>query len=151
MLILTQDESNLIFWSKGHYEDRTHETYWLQLGEIYKKWGDMDEFDLVGTYHMVRDLWRKILKILPNEENLLDAYENDTLPYNTRYFRGAPNYGNTKWSCDDKFSGEDIIRSRIVIMLSQIKLTEVKYYKLLEKQDFAGLKLIKRPEESTLP
>lgn len=151
MLKLTQDESNLIYWSKGHYEERTHETYWPQLGEIYKEWGDMEKFDLVGAYHMVRNLWQKILRVLPNEANLLDAYENDTLPGNSRYFRGAPNYGNTKWNCDDKFSGEDIVKTRIVIMLSQIKLTEVKYYDLLPKQDFAGLKLINQPKESHLP
>lgn len=142
MLILTQDESNLIYWCKGHYQGRNHENYWPQLAEIYKEWGDMDEFDLVGTYWMVRNLWQKILEVLPNKENLLEAYENDTLPSNVRMFRGAPNYGNTKWNCDDKFSGEDIVKARIVVMCSQIKLTKVKYYELLPKQEFAGLKLV---------
>lgn len=36
-------------------------------------------------------------------------------------------------------------------MLSQIKLTEVKYYELMPKQDFAGLKLINQPKEFHLP
>lgn len=87
------------------------------FAEIYKDWGAMDKFDLVGTYWMVRNLWQKILEVLPNKENLLEAYKNDALPSNVRTFRGAPNYRNLAWRCEDKFSSEDIIKAHCCYML----------------------------------
>lgn len=128
MLELTQHESNLLLWMKNNYEGKKPETFHSQLEEFYKEDYDMMESDILGIYHMVRSLWKKILKVLPNKEYLEDEYENNTLNNAVYFYWGAPNFGNFSKVLFDE---EQILQARIAVMCSQLKLTEVKYYKLL--------------------
>ena len=88
-LKLTQFESNLIHWTKHWYEGSSHENFWPQIGAIYKEQYDMDADCYEGIYHMVRDLWLKIVDVLPNRERIREEYENDTLPTRAKFFWGA--------------------------------------------------------------
>lgn len=139
MLELTQHESNLLLWTKGHYENPCHETFWNQLEFFYKHHYWMEP-DVEGIYVMVRKLWRKIINILPNKEFLLEEYEKETLPTKVRFYWGAPNYLNKNIFCNDSFDTIQMIKSRIVVMCSQLGTTEVKYYKLLPITDIGALK-----------
>jgi len=142
MLELTQFESNLVHWTKHHYEEHNDRNFWSQLGAIYMEQYLMDAPYLDGIYHMVRSLWEKILKELPQREFLMGEYENGTLPSNAwKYFGGKKvNSGIFYNPKTDVYNDEDIYRARIACMCSQISLTEVKYYRLMPKQEFAGLK-----------
>lgn len=144
MIKLTQNESNLLLWTKGHYEGRSHETFWPQINALYMEVYGMDEPYVDGIYHMVRELWKKILNVLPNKETLLDKYEDETVPSKACFYWGAKNFGIWYNPETDRFDDEEILRARICVMCSQIKLTKVKYYEYLPAEETAGLKLNKK-------
>lgn len=144
MIKLTQDESNLLCWTKGHYENRENDTFWPQLGAIYMEQYNMAELDLGGIHHMVRELWKKIIWNLPNKERLLDQYEEETLPSKAKRYWGS--YTGNFWYVPeiDKLNNEGLIKARISVMVSQLKCTLVQYYSLLLAEEIAGLKLNKK-------
>ncbi len=141
MLELTQNESNLLLWTKGHYADSRAESFWPQLEIFYKEYYWMDELDIEGAYHMVRELWKKILDAMPNKDRFLERYEEDTLPSKACWFWGGPNFG--KWYNPDthKFDNESLLKARIAVMVSTIGATEVRFYKYLPAQEVGELKL----------
>lgn len=141
MLKLTQSESNLLYWTKGWYENRNNESFWTQIGLIYKEYYDMEVDNYDGIYHMVRSLYLKILNVLPNKERMLERYEEETLPSKARYYWGAPNAGNYNWHCHDKFGNEEMIKARICVMMSHLGSTEVKYYTMMPIKEIEGLTL----------
>lgn len=144
MIILTQNESNLLLWTKGHYEGRGNDSFWPQIGAIYMEQYDMDEFDIWGVYHMVRELWKKIIWNLPNKERLLEQYEEETLPSKAKRYWGS--YTGNFWYDPekDKLNDEGMLKARISVMVSQLGCTLVQYYEYLPAQETAGLKLEKR-------
>jgi hypothetical protein len=95
-------------------------------------------------YEAVRQVWKKILNVLPNKEHFWDEYERDTLPSKARYYWGSPNFGNTNWHCDDSFNAEQMIRARVAKMISQIAITETKYYESMMPEDVGDLKVKNR-------
>ncbi len=144
MIELTQHESNLLLWTKGHYEGRGNESFWPQIGAIYMEQYDMDEPYVDGIYRMVRELWKKIIWNLPNKERLLEEYEGATLPSKAKLYWGS--YRPSFWYNPekDKFNDEDLIKARISVMISQLGSTLVQYYNYLPAQETGGLKLNKK-------
>lgn len=145
MIKLNQHESNILYWSKHWYGGDQRKNFWAQLKILCDEYFGMD-CDVGDMYEAVRQVWKKILNVLPNKEHFWDEYENDTLPSKARYYRGSPNYGSTNWHCDDSFNAEQMIRARVAKMISQIGITEVKYYESMMPEDFVGLKVEKREE-----
>lgn len=143
MITLSQHESNILFWSKGWYGPKMAENYWQELKVFCDEYYGMD-CDIEGMYFSVRTIWRKILDALPNKEWRLNDYENDTLPHKARYYRGSPNYGNTDWRCKDSFNAEQMIQSRVAVMIGQLSSTETKYYKAMLPKDVGDLKVVNR-------
>lgn len=144
MLTLNQFESNLLLWTKGHYENPCAESFWPQIGRFYMEHYGMDEPYAEGIYHMVRELWKKIIWNLPNKERLLDQYEEETLPSKAKRYWGS--YTGNFWYVPeiDKLNNEGLIKARISVMVSQLKCTLVQYYSLLLAEEIAGLKLNKK-------
>jgi hypothetical protein len=142
MLILNQNESNLIYWTKGWYENNNHENFWPQLKILHKDYVGCSG-DIYDLQWYVRRLWKKILEVNPNKERLMEGYEDETLPSKTRYYCGAPNYGNTDWHCKDVFSEEQMVKARISVMVAQISRTETKLYESPFPVDLKGLRIPK--------
>ena len=106
--------------------------------------------DVGDMYEAVRQVWKKILNVLPNKEHFWDEYERDTLPSKARYYWGSPNFGNTNWHCDDSFNAEQMIRARVAKMISQIGSTEVRYYESMMPEDVGDLKVQNRETLETM-
>lgn len=137
MLTLDQNQSNLLYWTKGWYENHDHKNFWPQLKILYKDYthGDGDIFDLQWY---VRELWRKLIKANGNEDFLIERYEEETLPIKARYYRGAPNHNdNQNWQ--QSFSSEEIVEARIAVMASQIAFIHANKFKSLFPTDLDGL------------
>jgi hypothetical protein len=144
MLTLNQFESNLLLWTKGHYENPCAESFWPQIGRFYMEHYGMDEPYAEGIYHMVRELWKKIMNQLPNKDQLLEQYERETLPSKAQFYWGGKKFGFWYNHKTDKFNDEDLLKARIAVMCSMIGATEVKHYNYLPAQAFAGLELKKK-------
>ena len=127
MIILSQNESNLLYWCKHWYGPKMAQNYWQELKTLCDEYFGMD-CDVEDIYEAVRQLWKKILNVLPNKDLFWDEYERDTLPSKARYYFGSPNFVNRDWHCKDSFNEEQMIRARVAKMVSQIGVTETKYY-----------------------
>ncbi len=143
MIKLSQHESNILYWSKHWYGDKQRENFWAELKILCDEYFGMD-CDVEDMYEAVRQVWKKILNVLPNKEHFWDEYERDTLPSKARYYLGSPNFANRDWHCKDSFDGEQMIRARVAKMISQIGSTEVKYYESMMPEDVGDLKVEKR-------
>lgn len=121
MIALNQDDSNLYWFIKGWYKE---DNFWTSITTIYGR-AYFNEYDVMGMYHFVRGLWLKALEVIPNREAFLDAYDSMTLPSNNYSFRGGnkDSFDNPK-----PFNDEDLIRTRIAAMCSQLKCMEAKYF-----------------------
>lgn len=137
MLTLEQNQSNLLYWCKNWYENANHKTFWPQLKILHEDYTGC-EGGIAELYWYVRELWKKIVKSSGNEEFLVERYENETLPEQARYYRGSPNHEECR-NWNRAFSGEEMIMARIAVMVSQIKLTQTKYYNSEFPTDLEGL------------
>lgn len=142
-LILNQHESNLLYWAKHWYGGKQIKNFWPQLKIICDE-GYLLDCDVNDMYSIVRMLWVKILNAHPNKEHLWDEYENDTLPDKSRYYWGAPNYGNTNWHVKTRFSAKQMLQARVAKMISQIGSTKVEHYESMMPKDIKNLKVENR-------
>jgi hypothetical protein len=143
MLKLSQRESNILYWSKYWYGSNRRENFWPQLKILCDEYFGMD-CDVEDIYEAVRQVWKKILNVLPNKEHFWDEYERETLPSKARYYWGSPNFANRDWHCKDSFDEEQMICARVAKMISQIAITETKYYESMMPEDVGDLKVENR-------
>jgi hypothetical protein len=79
MITLSQAESNLVLFVKGHYKD-IDEDFWKSIEILYNEHYDMTEFNVLGCYNMVRRIWRQLATCTLNLEQFLNEYDALTLP-----------------------------------------------------------------------
>ena len=139
---LTEDENNLLYFCKKHYG---HD-FWPLVGKIYRELYDMEEDDLEGIYHMIRRLWWKLFQAKEFDERFLEEYERLSLPSNNWQVWGGLNSEDLKnwWNRDSqKWTIEDILKAKITGMVSQIHLSDIKFWdKKVPSAEFAGLSLV---------
>jgi len=139
-ITLTQEESNLLMFCKGHYVGE----FWPTIEILYKEHYDMEEMSFGGTLCMVRRLWLKMLEVNPNKERLLEEYEELTLPSENWKVAGGNQFGGIWYNAEIcKFNNRDLIKARISVMASQLRHTKIKYFDYKEPTEVGGLKLVK--------
>lgn len=139
-IILDRKNSNLVYFIKGWYDTK----FWEGIGAIYKEYYAMDEINYRGVFHMIREIWAKILQSLPGDVGylFLEEYDNLSLPSENWKAEGGIMFGIWYNPETDKFNNEDLIKARIVAMCSQIRYVLADKFEFMPmEKEFAGLKV----------
>ena len=136
---LTQNNSNLLYFCKGHYG----KDFWPTIEKIYCELYAMDKPCLEGIYCMVYDLWYKLFAAKNFWAGFFDEFQKLSLPEkNWQVWGGLNSISKNPWKSPNSWTDDDIFKARISAMVSQLHLSEIKYWnKLPPEQQFAGLTL----------
>lgn len=137
-LILTRDESDLLYAIKGWYERPKIDC----LNTLYCQQYDMEEPCVEGIFEMIRKLWRKYLeKVSPEKRNfLLDQYEEYSLPSKTAWV-GGKDYGFFPSPDKIVMNEDEMIQARTLAMVSLLAHTEAVQFEIKPIQEIEGLKI----------
>jgi hypothetical protein len=130
MITLSQAESNLVLFVKGHYKD-IDEDFWKSIEILYNEHYNMTEFNILGCYNMVRRIWRQLATCTLNLEQFLNEYDELTLPMSNWKVYGGIRRAKTLFEREPPFSDEDCIRARIAVMCSQIRHTQASFFQFM--------------------
>lgn len=139
MIILSQTESNLLYFCKCHY---SHD-FWDGISKIYMEEYDMYEPDFQGIFYMIQKLWFKLFAERGFNEDFLNAYERDSIPSeNWKVWGGLNSDKKRPWTEPNSWTSLDFLKAKITSMVSQIHLSEIKYFDAMEPEsEYAGMKL----------
>jgi hypothetical protein len=142
MIPLSENENNLLYFCKGHYG----KDFWPLVEKIYCKLYAMEESCLDGIHHMIYSLWRKLLVTTIDNPRFIEEYlELSTPSENWKVWGGLGSEDlSSFWNRESKkWENNDILKARICAMVSQLKLSDMKYWdKKPPTEEFAGLSLV---------
>ncbi len=151
-----KNDSQLIWLAKGHFDKCM--TTWNNLEKLYSKVYQYEP-NLIGIFHFVFKVWYKIVLVkIPafsqatggdmesfdegewvRKEDVLIHFRDEI----GNFLNGILPSENWKYGGRDEglflssdklvYSKNDLLKAQILVMLSQIRMTEVKYLDLKEK------------------
>lgn len=127
MLELSCYDTQIVLLAKGHYDITKKEGIKILYEEIYEY-----DWDVQGAYHMVWDLFFKIWQVRGFHERELCDVMHNSMPSENWKVGGK---GTMLWNKDmQSFNDSETYFARILAMISYISLTEIKFLKLMPKE-----------------